>query len=156
MRPLIKWILLTALVAGTLDLTAAIMLAKVSAGRVCQYIASGVFGPTRAFTGGTNMVVAGIIFHYIIALGWTALFFFLYPRINSISKNKFVNGVAYGIFVWLMMNLVIVPLSNVPGVEMKLAGVIRGMLVLIFAIGIPISMMAHNYYSNKERRTAHA
>ena len=64
---MLKAILKTGLIAGTLDILAAIViLAKMNAVGVLQYVASGVFGK-EAFSGGTTMAIAGLIFHYIIA-----------------------------------------------------------------------------------------
>jgi hypothetical protein len=80
---------------------------------VFRFIASGVFG-SLAFSGGVPMAFRGIGFHYIIAAGWTILFFWLEGRFLFVTTNWIISGVIYGIFVWLMMNLDVVPLSLVP------------------------------------------
>lgn len=109
---MLKAILKTGLIAGTLDILAAIViLTKMNAVRVLQYIASGVFGK-EAFSGGTATVIAGLIFHYIIAISFTNLYFFVFPYFPVLEKQKLVYGVLYGLFVWSVMNLVTVPLSN--------------------------------------------
>lgn len=94
------------------------------------------------------MALAGIFFHYVIATGWTVLFFMLYPRVAILSKSKVVTGVFYGIFVWLMMNLIVVPLSNVPirPGPREVSDVVTGMLVLIVCVGLPISFMISRNY----------
>jgi uncharacterized membrane protein YagU involved in acid resistance len=149
----LKTIIKTGLLAGTLDGLAAALLYSIPSGKdplnVYRFIASGVFGK-EAFQGGVIMAMLGILFHYVIATGWTVLFFAAYPRIELLSKSKIATGIFYGIFVWIMMNLVVVPLSSV---SMKgsreLSSIIIGMAVLIFCIGLPISWMASRYYTKQ-------
>src|SRR5262245_19481827 len=109
-------ILLTGLIAGTLDITGAtihfMLRGNSNPVRILEYIASGVFGK-EAFSGNPMMAVAGLLFHYIIATSWTTLFYLAYPRVGFLRGNKFVVGAVYALFVWLMMNRVVIPLSSV-------------------------------------------
>jgi uncharacterized membrane protein YagU involved in acid resistance len=147
---MLKAILKTWLVAGTLDILAAIViLAKMNAVGVLRYIASGVFGK-EAFSGGTAMTIAGLIFHYIIALSHTTLYYIVFPYVPLLGKQKLVAGVLYGIFVWSVMNLVIVPLSNTNKSPLTLSGASLNMAILIVCIGLPISLLASKYYSSKK------
>ncbi len=145
-----KIIFWTALIAGTLDILSAIVNTYIRAGigpdRVFKFIASGVFGDS-AFSGGAGMVIAGIIFHYSIASIWTIIFFTIYPKLGIKNINKYLVGLLYGILVWLIMNLIVVPLSNAPHISFTLKGVLLGAAFLIFFIGTPISLMYHKYYS---------
>jgi hypothetical protein len=142
------------LLAGTLDGLAAALLYSVPGGKdplnVYRFIASGVFG-NDAFAGGVPMALYGILFHYIIAIGWTTLFFSIYPRVPLLSKNKVAAGIFYGVFVWLMMNLVVLPLSQVPMSDSReVSAIITGMIVLIFCIGLPISWMTSKYFTDRK------
>ncbi len=131
------------LVVATLDILAAIIQTLAGGGsleRLGQYIASGVFGPS-AFKGGLLYAVTGYLFHYGIAFGWTALFFFLYPRLKVMSRHWLVTGIGYGSFVWFMMNRVILPLSNVPQGPVDLSRAALACAVLIVAIGLPLAWM---------------
>src|SRR5688572_11449150 len=82
-----KPILLAGLVAGVLDGLAAVISTYLANGRgpevVFKFVASGVFGSKAAFAGGTEMVMAGLIFHMLIATIWAVIFYFLYPLIRS-------------------------------------------------------------------------
>jgi hypothetical protein len=49
------------------------------------------------------------------------------------------------------MNLVVLPLSNAAALPFKTKGIIIGILILMFCIGLPISLFAHRYYSKKKR-----
>lgn len=147
-----KTIVLTGLIAGTLDAMGPILINGANPVGMFKYIASGAFGAEKAFAGGTEMVVWGIFFHYFIAFSWTTFFFFLYPTLKVLHKNKYVNGVLYGIFVWIMMNRIVVPLSKVPQGPFNIQGALIGASILIVAIGLPISIMTHRYYSKRDTR----
>jgi len=147
---LIKAIALTGLLAGTLDIVAAIVMYVTATGKsgldVLRYIASGAFG-TEAFRGGMPMAIAGLIFHYIIAYSFTTIYFILYKKIILISKNAVINAVVYGIIVWIVMNIIVLPLSNVPPFMFDLMKAIKGATILILAIGVPVSFSAERFYS---------
>jgi hypothetical protein len=148
-RSLIITILLTGLLVGTLDAAAAVVQFIIPTWRnpvrIFEYIASGVFG-TNAFSGGPVMAVIGLLFHYFIATAWTSLFFTVYPRIPWLARNKIAGGLLYGAFIWLMMNLVILPLSNVPHFPIRVSGAAIGMVILMMMVGLPVSFKAHGYY----------
>ena len=143
-------ILVTGLLVGTLDAGAAVIQFIIptmrNPVRIFEYIASGVFG-MKAFSGGAVMAVMGLSFHYFIATAWTSLFFTVYPRIPWLAKNKVAGGLLYGVFIWLMMNLVILPLSNVPQFPIRVTGAAIGVLILMLVVGLPISLRANKYYS---------
>jgi hypothetical protein len=151
-RSLIKAILLAGLAVGTLDILAA-SIQTLIAGRepvgMLKFIASGIFG-RAAFSGGTEYAFYGLFFHYCIATIWTIIFFLAYPRIPFLAKHKIIAGVAYGIFVKLGMTLVVLPLSNTPGLPNTVKGSIISTLILIVAIGLPLSFMAHRYYTRNK------
>ena len=144
-----RTIILTGLLAGTLDAIAAIVVYQASPAPLFKFIASGAFGAGKAFSGGDIMIVWGVFFHYFIALSWTLLFFLIYPTLPWLRKNKYIAGLLYGIFVWVMMNRVVIPLSEIPQRPFDLKGALIGMSILMVAIGLPISILTHRYYSRK-------
>ena len=144
-----RTIILTGLLAGTLDAIAAIVVSQASPAAVFKFIASGAFGAGKAFSGGDVMIFWGVIFHYFIAFSWTALFFFMYPALPWMRKNKYITGFLYGIFVWIMMNRVVIPLSEIPQRPFNLKGALTGMSILMVAIGLPISILTQRYYLRK-------
>ncbi len=138
--------------AGTLDILSAIVDSsirfKITPIELFQFIASGVFGP-KAFSGGIPVAAAGLLFHYFIASCWTVLFFLIIPKFKISTKYKIPVGLLYGVFVWLIMNLIVVPLSNVHKVKFTWSHTIMGMLYLMFMIGLPVSLMFYKYYFNQ-------
>jgi len=151
-KNLLKAMLIAGLIIGVLDGLAACISAyvqrEVTPGRVWRYVASGVFGKD-AFDGGIPMAFIGLFFHFVIATGWTTLFFLLYPRVKFLSWNKYIIGMAYGVFVMFAMNLVVVPLSNVPNPNTGSVHLPQ-LFIHMFIIGVPISLLANRYYAKKQ------
>jgi hypothetical protein len=150
---LFKAILSAGLLVGTLDISAAIiqtLINKRDVIKLFQFIASGVFGVAQSFSGGLTFAFYGFVFHYFIAFSWTVLFFMAYPRLRFLSINKILSGVGYGLFVWLIMNKVILPLSNTPPIPFVLTKAILAAAILVVAIGLPLSFIANSYYSKQE------
>ena len=147
-----KLILTAGLLAGIMDGSAA-MIQTAIAGRTMaglwRYVASGVFG-NDAFTGSSAMVAYGIMFHLIIAMGWTVVFYFLYPNLKQWFKNPVLLGIIYGLFVWIMMNLVVLKFANTPKGPFNPGRAAIGAAILMACIGTPISLMFNKFYSGKK------
>lgn len=149
-RGTIQAILRTGMLAGTLDILAAFATAYIargtSPGRVLKFVASGAFG-MEAFSGGWLMMLAGLALHYAIAFFWTLLFFWSYPRLGILAKSRIVSGIAYGLVIWLVMNLLVLPMTRVPlSSGQTVSQVITGVVVLMLCVGIPVSFGVHRYY----------
>ena len=143
-------ILTTGLLAGVLDGLSAVVNYLIQGGRAPQrifmYIASGVFGP-RAMAGGTPMVAAGISFHMLIAMIWTVIFFLAAQPLGVLRRHAIVAAVGYGLFVWCVMNLVVIPLSHVQQARsFNPTQAIVGALILVACIGFPVSLRARRYF----------
>ena len=155
-QPLKKYvpaIVLTGFTAGFADITAACIQFYIKPGKgpgnVLRYVASGVFGK-KVFTCGETMAAWGLFFHFVIAFGLTIFFFWLYRKLSWLGKNKIVAGLLYGVFAWLITNLIIVPLSEVPASPFVLSKAIVAMLILMACIGLPISLIANKHYLYKK------
>jgi hypothetical protein len=154
-KQVFKTILIAGFIVGTLDglaaITSSYIQREVTPDRVFQFVASGVFGKD-AFAGGIPMALLGVIFHYIVAYGWTTLFFLAYPKLKFLSWNKYIVGIAYGIFVLFAMQLVVVPLSNVPNAK---PGVrlpqLPQVFIHMFLVGLPIVLLAKRYYLREKQ-----
>jgi hypothetical protein len=149
-----KTVLLTGLLAGGLDAIAACLQYLIRTGnnpaKVFRYIASGVFGKKTLTESLYGMAAWGLLFHLLIAMTFTLFFFLFYPQIKVMFRNKFVAGVFYGLFVWAIMNLVVVPLTFGGGINFQLKNGLIAMGILIIAIGLPVSLLADRYYSKKD------
>ena len=143
-------ILITGIIAGTLDILAAIIiLAGGNAVGTFKYIAGGWFGKA-APEGGSEMVVWGAVFHYIIAICWTAAFLLLYPKLPFLKWNKWLNTIFYGILIQTLMSFVVLPLSNVAPSAFSWLGFLENAAILIFAIALPAALAADWFYQKAE------
>ena len=70
----------------------------------------------RALDGGIPTALLGVLMHFGVAFGWSAVFLFLIMRSHWIrdllaSRNGAAKVAAlYGPFIWLVMSLVVIPL----------------------------------------------
>ncbi|MFB9841517.1 hypothetical protein [Mucilaginibacter ginsenosidivorans] len=147
----VKTLVSLCLLTGTLDAMAALLIGyKVSPAVIFQFIASGWFGKA-AFAGGTAMVLWGILFHYLIASAFSIVFFILYPGFIQVLKNKYLTGVVFGLMTWAIMNLAVLPLTNIPkrAGGVKPLSLIEGIVALIIAIGIPVAVITERYYRKR-------
>lgn len=145
-------IFLSGLIAGTLDMLAAFtvyafILQKTTAIKILQSIASGLF-KKDAYSGGSQMALYGLLLHYFIALTFAWFYFTIYPYFTFIKKNTLLSGILYGIFVWIIMNLVVLPtvFPVLPEKHLDFP-LILSILILIFCIGIPIAFITKKHYS---------
>ncbi|QHT68321.1 DUF1440 domain-containing protein [Rhodocytophaga rosea] len=150
-------ILWTGFLVGLLDGIAAIVNFLVSGGgnpvRIFYYIASGVFGKT-AFVAGNQMLFWGLLFHFMIAYIFTAFYFWLYPKVNFFSTHVILSGMIYGIVVWIVMNLLVLPLSNTPKLPFSSTQAIIGIGIHMFLVGLPISLLMHQYFTGYQHKKA--
>ncbi|SMD37696.1 hypothetical protein SAMN04488029_3415 [Reichenbachiella faecimaris] len=141
----IKTILLSGLLIGSLDILAAFIDFYITTGNgpagVLRYIASGAFG-NEAFSGGSFMILWGLFFHYLIAYSFSILFFWLYRHVRWLSTYPITTVILYGIFMWIITVLIIVPISNTPPVPLTFLRAIKAILILIFMISLPLVIVA--------------
>jgi hypothetical protein len=139
---------------GTLDICAAFTNAYISHDvgpiSVLKYISSAIFG-AKAVTGGTDMVIYGLLMHYAIAYFFTAVFFVLYPLLGGEAQNNILIGVLYGLFIWLLMNLVVVPFTQIPHRHMHAPQTIINIVILMAMIGVPLSMITSHFYQGRAK-----
>jgi hypothetical protein len=153
MNNLITKIIKAGLIVGTLDILSAFVYYFIKTGdknvfTVLKYVASGIFGK-EAFSGSNMMIIAGLVLHYSIAFAFTIFFFLLFPKIKAFSKNWILTGILYGIFIWIVMNLIVVPLSNIGSRPFTLVNALINVIILIVCIGLPLSFMTNTFYKRK-------
>ncbi len=145
------------LIAGTLDISCALLYYYIKTGNdplnVLTYVAKTALGQ-ELLNNKPILCVMGLLIHFVIAFGWTIIFFWLYPKLKLLQGNKVITGLVYGLFIWLVMTLVVVPLRtsplgtlNMP--HLKIENSIIGAVILMLAVGLPVSLIIGNYYSKK-------
>jgi uncharacterized membrane protein YagU involved in acid resistance len=141
-------IAIAGLVAGTLDITGACVVswlrAHVNPVLVLQSVASGIYG-RASYDGGAKTAVLGLVFHFIIATTWAAVYYLASRRLSFLIQQPIIAGVIYGVLVYLFMNFVVIPLSNIPRRPIPLSGRIIGMTIIILCIGLPIAFVVRRF-----------
>jgi len=140
-RPLLA-IFVGGMLAGSLDLGSAFVTYGAGVPRV---IAAGILGPP-AVHGGIGTYVLGIALQFFIATSAAAVYYAASRKLVFLKGHALVCGLFYGIAVFLVMNLIVVPLSALHGRgPFQLAGLIQGLLVHMFFIGLPISFSVRQF-----------
>jgi len=142
-NPAVFAILVGGLIAGALDISYAVGFSAwrgVAPSRVLQSVASGLLG-APAYQGGTATAVLGLVLHFLMMLLIAALFYVASRRLRFMTRQPIIWGVLYGIVVYAVMNLVVIPLSAFPS-QLKFIPIVvaSGLLVHMFCIGVPIAL----------------
>ena len=144
-----KTILWSGLVAGILDAIAGVIVYfiffNLTPLQVLQFIATGIHGP-EAMNGGIPMIIAGTIYHFIIAYGFAIIYFFIYPKLSFLRKNISLMGLLFGLGIWLVMNLIVLPQSNIPKSSFDINLAIVGIIWHMVLVGLPIALITSLYY----------
>jgi hypothetical protein len=106
---------LTAASDGLFSSILAVVFYHSTVARLFQGVASTLLGK-EALNGGTPTALLGLLMHFGVAFGWSAVFLFLAMRsawIRGLLSSRYgVVKVAalYGPFIWLVMSLAVIPL----------------------------------------------
>ncbi|MFP5229321.1 MAG: hypothetical protein ACLGXA_17050 [Acidobacteriota bacterium] len=133
-------IALSALVAGTLDVTATASLMGARGlpfRRVMQGVASGALGGA-AFQGGLSTASIGFVLHYCIACAWATLYGIAALRWPALLARPLLLGVAYGLVVHFIMSGAVLPLSRLRSPFKWTAWLIQIPIHMV-CVGIPIA-----------------
>ena len=143
----VRAILFGGLVAGACDLTYACTFTAyrgVAASRVPQAVASGVLG-RASFDLGLTSICLGVALHFLIALGFAAIYCLASRRFLVLRKRAALCGLSYGLFIYYFMNLVVLPLSRAPKFKSSTLATVTGLAVHIPLIGLPIALFARKF-----------
>lgn len=109
----LPWLLLGAIVLGTLDALFAIVFwgpRDVSAAQIFQSIAAGLLGGA-AYDGGAATAWLGAGLHYFIATMMVATYYLAGRRFRGLLQRPVAFGLPYGVLLFGVMNLIVLPLS---------------------------------------------
>ncbi|HSC05851.1 MAG TPA: hypothetical protein VLD59_03400 [Steroidobacteraceae bacterium] len=131
------------LIAGTFDLIYAFVWygpRGVNPLRIMQSIASGLLGKA-AYEGGAMSAALGGLLHYFILIVAAALYFAASRRLAILTRQPIVCGLLFGIAIWIVMNLVVVPLSAFPHeVTHTLSSATPHIIAHMVLVGLPIAL----------------
>lgn len=144
-RPYLFAVLLGGFVAGVLDIAFAISFAAYNgtpALRLLQVVASGVYGKA-ALAGGVPMAGLGLALHFSMSIVWAAAFLVVVVLRPSLARHPFASGIAFGVVVFLVMRLIVLPLSAFPfPVTFNPAATVLDLVSHTLLFGVPIALVA--------------
>src|SRR5439155_878080 len=112
----IQTILTAGLIAGCFDLLTAIIVYSVVMQRttdvqLLQGIGRAAFGD-KTFDTGTGLALSGVGVHFFIAFSFAIFYFFIFPYVPFLRKQRIVGGLLYGVFVWCVLKLAVFSLFH--------------------------------------------
>ena len=137
----IQSILAGGFTAGFIDIvypTTRAIMAGQSPMRPWLGVASGLLGAT-AREGGAGMVALGLFLHLLICVTAAFVFFFIVRKLPWFVKQWLVAGVLFGFGFLLVMNYVILPLSQIGKPLYVGAGFLWAIVSHVLMIGLPIA-----------------
>ena len=134
-------ILLGGFITGTLDIGAAALINGRNPLAVLVYVASGVLGKP-AFQGGLGTAALGMVLQWLMSLVIAALFVLAANRVPLLKQHWIVAGLAYGVGVFVVMNYVVVPLSEVARMPQFTAWTFAGNLLAMLGFGLMVAFFA--------------
>ncbi|HEY0369321.1 MAG TPA: hypothetical protein VGC85_06965 [Chthoniobacterales bacterium] len=146
MRQAFRAIAITGLIVGAMDITSALIL-TISHGstplRLGQFIASGLMG-RRAFEGGTPTALLGYLLHFGIAFALVTVFYLASRRLAFLRERPVISGLAYGLIVFAVMNLIVLPLSAARPRHALVPDLIQ-IAIHMFIIGLPTALLLRRF-----------
>ena len=142
----VRGIAITGLIVGTMDITSAIIITLLRGGtvmRLMQFIASGLLGK-QAFQGGLPIAALGLALHFLIAFGLVTVFYFASSRLAFLREYAVASGIIYGLVVFAVMNLIVLPLSAAAA-RHSLSGDLIQIGIHMFVIGLPTSLLLRRF-----------
>lgn len=144
----IRTIAITGLIVGAMDITAAMIqaiLRGATATRLLQFVASGLIGQ-KAFQGGAATAALGLGLHFVIAFTLVTVFYFASRSFVFLRRYAVVSGLVYGLIVFGVMNLIVLPLSAAKP-RHSLTGDLIQIGIHVFIIGLPTALLVRGFAS---------
>lgn len=132
------------LVVGTIDILEIIVFTSVRGvppQRVLQSVASGLLG-REAYAGGNATAILGLLLHFVIAFAAVGAYQVASRRFRWLVRSPVLWGLVYGLLVYALMDLVVVPLSAAALGPRTLESVLNGVAVHMLGVGLPAAFFA--------------
>lgn len=107
---------------------------------IFQYIASALVG-RAAFTGGFVTALLGTLLHFGISFVVAAVFILASTKLAFLRRGAILFGLLYGIAVFAVMNILIVPQTLAPKLTVTLPLALNTLLATILCIGLPCGLV---------------
>ena len=96
-------------------------------------------------SGGWLTGLLGLACHFLVAFSASAVFYLASRKLQFLIRQPIPAGIAYGIVVYIVMQIVVVPLSRIGWQPFSLSGTALGLVIHVVCVGLPISLWVHRY-----------
>lgn len=149
-RSLARPILTATLLAGTLDILAAIGLTLIY-GRdpmaMLRYVGSGPFPNATGM--GTAGSALGLLVHFTLMAIMAAVFVLAASRLRRLWKQPLLWGFLYGLATYVAMNLIVVPLRWPDRWPPSTTSIVTQLFCHIVLVGIPIALVTAKHFRGR-------
>src|SRR5262245_47308167 len=118
MNKIYRTVFLAGMATGTADISAACIVSAIRGTadpiEVLQSVASGWLG-AQSYEGGLATAALGLLTHFFIAFNVAAAYVAASRKMGFLVKYPLIFGPLYGIAVFIVMYMIVLPLSNMPG-----------------------------------------
>jgi len=150
MRAWILPIVLGGLIAGALDIAYAFAhyyaVYQLAPLRILHSIAAGALGPEAARAGGWGTGALGLALHFLLTTIMAAFFVAWTRMIPDLNKWPWLSGATYGLALFVLMQVVVLPMSAAGGAGFPEGQfLVGGLLIHAFGVGVPIALIARRF-----------
>jgi hypothetical protein len=151
-RPRVRdGVLYGGLAVGVLDGSAAVVTTLAygrSPWRMFQGVARGLIGSV-SYDLGWKTVLLGAALHVLIAFIWATIYNAASLKIPTLIERAALIGPVYGVVVYFLMQIIVLPLSAIQSPPFAFAGNLKGMsigiITHIICVGLPIALLARRF-----------
>jgi hypothetical protein len=149
-KGLMRPILTATLLAGTLDILAAVVLTLVYGGQPANMLRRVASGPFQGATDwGAGGAVLGLVTHYLLMAIMVTAFMAAAARWRTLWMHPLRWGILYGLATYVVMNLVVVPLRWPEAFPPRPVSVATQLFCHIVLVGLPIAWIASRHFRNR-------
>jgi len=143
---MLKPIAIATVIAGTLDILAAII-STLIAGKapihMLQSVASGPLGAVALTSPG--YAVVGLLVHFAIMACMVTAYMVAARQVRLLLDRPILAGALYGVVLWLVMYWIVLPLRFSAPHPSQPAAIAQQLFCHIVLVGIPIGLVASRY-----------
>jgi hypothetical protein len=142
--PLSRAIFYATLVVGLLDATDGVVFLGLHGQnpiQVLQYIASSLLG-ARSYSDGLAAAGLGLVVHFAVSLVVATIYILASQRITVLRTQWVLLGLLFGAGVWVVMNLLLLPLTAVTPRPIATAALANGIIGHALFVGLPSAFFA--------------
>jgi hypothetical protein len=147
---ILRPILIGTLIAGTLDILAAVGLTLFYGGNpmtMLRGVASGPFPDATLWGTGGSML--GLIVHFTLMAIMVTIFVLAASRLRQLWEKPVLWGFLYGLATYVVMNLLVVPLRWPERFPPSTRGIVTQLFCHIVLVGIPIALVAARHFRRR-------